>query len=172
MECIKIFISDQYQGTVTCSSCGNKRVLNMLKYSGRFANMGDKSLKVKCKCNHVAEIICEFRKFPRVKVNLKGTLFQRSTKKPFGNVTIDSLSLGGVGFFLHSSLAVKKGEIFELLFTLDDAEQSVVREEVTVRRVHGNAIGVEFRDKNKYNYELDFYITGCYEDLETTMPLC
>ena len=57
----------------------------MLKYSGRFSNMGDKSLKVKCKCSHVAEIICEFRKFPRAKVNLKGTLFRQpvNARKPW-----------------------------------------------------------------------------------------
>lgn len=144
----------------------------MLKYSGRFSNMGDKSLKVKCKCSHVAEIICEFRKFPRVKVNLKGTLFNLLSREELGDVTIDSLSLGGIGFFLHSALTVRKGEVFELVFALDDAAQTVLREEIVVKRVQGNAIGVEFRDKDTYNYDLDFYISNCYENVDATLPIC
>jgi hypothetical protein len=143
----------------------------MLKYSGRFSNMGDKSLKVKCKCSHVAEIICEFRKFPRAKVNLKGKLFNLSTQEALGDVTVDSLSLGGIGFLLHSALTVHKGDVFELVFTLDNAEQSVLREEIAVKRIHGNAIGVEFRDKEKYNHELDFYITNCHENVEMAFPM-
>ena len=143
----------------------------MLKYSGRFANMGEKSLKVKCKCSHVAEIICEFRKFPRVKVNLKGKLLHLFTQEALADVTVDSLSLGGIGFSLHSALTVHKGDVFELIFTLDNAGQSMLREEIVVKRIQGNTIGVKFRDKEKYNHELDFYITNCHENVEATFPM-
>lgn len=153
----KVFINDKFQGVLRCSHCGNTIILHLLKIFRAF-NRGNKPLKVTCTCGNVVDAICEFRKFPRVKVNLNGLLRHPETHENVGTVTIDSLSLLGVGFVLHASLEVKKGDVFELVFSLDNAEGSVLEEEIVVSYVADGYLGAAFRDKDTYNYELDFYI--------------
>ena len=45
----------------------------------------------------------------------------------------------------------------------------MLREEIAVSASMAMPLGCEFRDKHKYNYELDFYITNCHENVETCL---
>ena len=153
----KVFINDQFQGVLKCPNCENTIIVRLLRIFRAF-NRGDKPFNVKCRCGNVVEALCDFRQFPRVKVNLEGLLRHPGTHENVGTVTINSLSLGGVSFFLHARLAVKKGEVFELVFALDNAERSVLEEEIVVSHATDDYLGAEFRDKDAYNYVLDFYI--------------
>jgi hypothetical protein len=72
---------------------------------------------------------------------------------------------------VHARLAAERGDVFELIFTLDNAEHSVLEEEIVVRRTAGNYLGAEFRNKYTYNFELDFYIANYYENLDLACPM-
>ena len=127
----KVFIDDTWQGVLKCAHCGATIRVHLLKMCGP-SYLGDKPIRVQCQCDNIVEARCEFRKFPRVRVHLHGLLRQPGTPKTVGRVTIDSLALGGVGFFVHERLAVHRGEVFVLVFTLDNAEASVLEEDELV----------------------------------------
>jgi len=74
------------------------------------------------------------------------------------NILIKSISVTGIGFETKSLRGIKVGDAFEIAFLLKDSFDSAVRESIVVRRVQGSFIGAEFLEKDKYNYELDFYV--------------
>src|SRR2546428_7548501 len=64
------------------------------------------------------------------------------------------------------SVTINIGDVFDIQFVLNDDRQSIIREEVTIRRTNGHFVGAEFSHQDKYKYELDFYISdhgGAFE---------
>jgi hypothetical protein len=121
-------------------------------------HIAKKPIKVKCRCGYNFSIILEHRRYHRRSVTIPGKLFQISSKKEVDDILIKSLSVTGIGFEMKSLPAMKVGDSFEIVFTLDDNFESSVREQITIKRVKGNFVGAEFLDKDSYNYELDFYV--------------
>ena len=80
--------------------------------------------------------------------------------KVLGNVQIISLSIGGISFILTQDISINIGDVFDIQFVLDDDGQSMIHEEIIVRRTNGSCIGAEFSHHDTYKYELDFYISA------------
>lgn len=51
------------------------------------------------------------------------------------------------------------GEIYEISFSLDDQYESDIKEEIRIKYVKNREIGAEFTEEEKYNYDLDLYLT-------------
>lgn len=153
MEPIKVYMDSENEGEITCPNCEKKKVINVTNY-----RIVKKPIKVKCRCGYSFSIILEHRRYDRRNVTIPGKLFQIPSKKEVDDILIKSISVTGIGFETKSLTTIQVGDNFEIVFTLDDNFDSAVRERITIKRVKGNFIGAEFLDKDKYNYELDFYV--------------
>jgi PilZ domain len=159
LETTRIYLNGNRQGVVTCVHCDVKRTINMSNYTDDY--LGKKSLKVKCStCNKTFHVKFDLRKYHRINVNFPGKIFHLQSEKDIDDVTIISLSLGGVGLIINNDLGIKAGDIYEIKFQLDDEYSSAICEEIIIRRVDGRFVGAEFYYSDKYNYELDFYIAA------------
>jgi hypothetical protein len=158
-ETTRIYLNENRQGVVTCVHCAVKRNINMSNYTDH--HLGQKSLKVKCStCNKTFHIKFDLRRYYRININIPGRISHSQSRKEIDDLTIMSLSLGGVGFTINNDLDIKIDDIYEIKFQLDDEHNSVICEEIIIKRIDGRFIGAEFYHSNRYNHELDFYIVA------------
>jgi len=66
--------------------------------------------------------------------------------------------MGGIRF-LTNLKNINHGEIYKIEFFLDDEYKSHVKEEIIIKYIKNREIGAEFAEGEKYNYDLDFYLT-------------
>jgi PilZ domain len=100
------------------------------------------------------------RKYHRININFPGKIFYFQSEKEIDDITILSLSLGGIGFIINNSLNIKISDIYRIKFQLDDEYGSVICEEIIIKRIDGRFVGAEFYHSDRYNHELDFYIAA------------
>jgi hypothetical protein len=99
-------------------------------------------------------------------VHFTGKLVRLHPPEALGNVTIISLSIGGLSFIFTKNIPINTGDVFDIQFALDDDCRSMIHEEIVIRRTNGHVIGAEFTNHDTYKYELDFYISthgGAFE---------
>lgn len=154
MNSWKVYINRENEGEVICPNCGKTKIINVSNH-----RISQKPIRVKCQCSHSFNIVLEYRRYHRKTVNIPGKLFQRQSTTPVDDVMITSISVVGVGFEIKSAMGVKVDEVYDIVFTLDDDLDSMVREEVMIKRIEGTFVGAEFTDQDKYHHELDFYLT-------------
>jgi hypothetical protein len=146
-------MDSENEGEIICPNCENKKIINVANY-----RIATKPIKVKCRCGYSFSILLEHRRYQRRNTAIPGKLFHVESKKQVDDILIKSISVTGVGFETRSLRGVKVGDTFEVAFLLQDSFDSAVRESIVIKRVQDNFIGAEFLDKDKYNYELDFYV--------------
>lgn len=123
--------------------------------------IGGKSLKIKCStCEKIFHVRFDFRRYHRINVNFPGKILHLPSRKELSNVVVISLSINGVGFIMSNNDILNRSYIYDLVFHLDDDNHSIICEEIVIKRVNGLFVGAEFYYNDRYNYELDFYITS------------
>jgi hypothetical protein len=97
------------------------------------------------------------RQFPRKPVELSGALLEATTHTPLTTVAIIDLSLGGVRFATSLS-SLQVGESYRIVFSLDDAVQTEIQEDIVLQHLHTDqTFGAKFLHPECYD-ELDFYL--------------
>ncbi|MDH3599605.1 MAG: PilZ domain-containing protein [Candidatus Tectomicrobia bacterium] len=91
------------------------------------------------------------------KVQLDAQVFDVDSGQKLDDVTLVTISVGGVGFVSHLD-DIKVGDEFRVRFYLDNDSQALVDEEVRVRNIIKGVIGTEFAQQDYYNFDLDFYL--------------
>ena len=155
MELIRVLISPDNEGEIICPVCNKARTVNVSSH-----RIPQKPIKVRCACSATFNILLEYRKYHRKKVKFQGKLMDVVSHAVLHEITVMSLSVTEIGFEIHVPYNFRINDRFTVEFTLDDDLDSVVQEDIVVRRITGNSIGAEFSDQDKYNFELDFYITA------------
>jgi hypothetical protein len=148
-----VFTGGTDTGTITCKQCGKTKTIDI----SQFKNIR-KHVKVKCACGFIFDILFESRKYYRKKVWLKGKLLKSQSNNPIDEITITDVSMGGVRF-LTNLKDINYGEVYKIEFILDDEYRSYVKEEIVIKYIKNREIGAEFAESEKYNYDLDFYLT-------------
>ena len=162
-ETTRIYLNENRQGVVTCVHCDAKRTINMSSYTDHY--LGEKPLKVKCSlCNKTFYVKFDLRRYHRIHVNFPGKIVYFQSEKDVDDITIVSLSLGGVGFVINNNFDIKTDDVYEIKFQLDDEHSSIIYEEIVIKRVDGRFVGAEFYHSDRYNHELDFYIAAASWD--------
>src|SRR5262249_15103476 len=127
-ETTRVYLNENRQGVVTCVHCDVKRAINMSNYTDHYLRR--QSLKVKCStCHKIVHIKFDRRKYYRIKVNIHGEFFYFQSGKDIDNITVISLSLGGIGYVISDELSIKSDEIYRIKFKLRDEYSSVPCEE-------------------------------------------
>ena len=155
----KVYLNEDGQGVITCRHCAVQRPIRTSRHLHE--SIHRKLIKTKCKsCESIFYVRFNCRKYPRILVHFPGKLVRLHPQEVLGNVRVISLSLGGISFILTRNLPINIGDVFDVHFVLDDDCQSMIHEEIIVRRINGPCIGAEFSHNDTYKYELDFYISA------------
>ena len=155
-ECTRVYLDTNREGTITCIACGVKRSINMSKYGDE---IGGKTLKAQCRtCTAVFRATFDFRRHCRVHVHLPGRLLQLRTREEVEPIVVTSLSVTGLGFVTTPSVSIRAGDKYEVVFVLDDEDQSVLFEEIVITRVRGTRIGAVFSPSDYANHDLIFFM--------------
>lgn len=86
-----------------------------------------------------------FRQYVRKQTNIPGVYQKLTPEGIVGNeITVENLSLGGIGFTTRDGVFMRKGEVIDLEFILDNPERSVISKTAVIRKVEGDYIGAEF----------------------------
>ena len=154
----RVYLNDDGPSVITCRHCDVQHPMHMSQYLHE--SIGRELAQIKCKnCERIFYVRFDCRRYPRIQVDFLGKLVRLHTQKVLENVKIISLSMGGIGFIINSDITINIGDVFDIQFVLNDDRQSIIREEVTIRRTNGHFVGAEFSHQDKYKYELDFYIS-------------
>jgi hypothetical protein len=155
-EVTRVLLDVNCKGTITCLACGAKRSINMHKYGD---DIGGKTLNAHCRaCTAVFRATFDFRRHCRVHVHLPGRLLQLRTREEVEPIVVTSLSVAGLGFVIAPGAPVRVGDKYEVVFVLDDEEQSVLFEEIVITRVHGIRVGAAFSASHYANHDLIFFM--------------
>jgi hypothetical protein len=155
-ECTRVYLDVNREGTITCIACGVKRSINMNKYGD---GIGGKTLNAQCRaCTAVFRATFDFRRHCRVHVHLPGRLLQLRTREEVEPIVVTSLSVTGLGFVTAPGASVRMGDKYEVVFILDDEDQSVLFEEIVITRVRGTRVGAAFSPSHYANHDLIFFL--------------
>jgi len=155
-ESTRVYLDANREGTITCLACGVKRSIDMHKYGDE---IGGKTLNAQCRaCTAVFRATFDFRRHCRVHVHLPGRLLQLRTREEVEPIVVTSLSVTGMGFVTAPGAPVCVGDKYEVVFMLDDQDQSVLFEEIVVTRVRGTRIGAAFAPSHYANHDLIFFV--------------
>jgi RecJ-like exonuclease len=155
-ESTRVYLDTSRKGTITCLACGVKRSVNMSKYGD---DIGGKTLNAQCRaCTAIFRATFELRRHCRVHVHLPGRLLQLHTREEVEPIVVTSLSVTGLGFVTAPGVSVRLRDKYEVVFMLDDEDQSVLFEEIVITRVRGTRIGAAFSPSRYANHDLIFFV--------------
>ena len=149
---IKVYANSKHQAAVTCPSCGYSKQVDVSSYQNT-----KKRLKATCKCGQTFRFDLDFRGFFRKSVDLPG-VYSNLTNGSRGKITVENLSLKGMGFTCNGPLLIKKGDSLEITFRLDDVKASRVVKRIQARSVDGRYVGGEFFESEAHSADLGFYL--------------
>jgi len=154
-ETIKAFVKDDFAVTLVCPSCGTTKTVSVASYKSKCH-----FIKVRCPCQTLFRVQLEFRRHYRKPVDLEGFFKSIKPTGMSGDVHIEDVSQGGVGFRTTNVHFLEKGHVLSLNFTLDDKHGTRLIKEVVVMSVDGDFIGCSFTEKQAYDKKLGFYLKG------------
>jgi hypothetical protein len=158
MDVERFYVKRDNTVEIKCPYCRTSRTV----HTEKFKNNPKKILKVRCLCRKIFNVVLEFRKMNRKETKLKGRYVNQSRDNDEGGIFVNNLSMNGVGFYTVSSNKIKKDNILNVKYRIDDAQKTFISREVIVRRVvKGNNfdyVGAESVNVGEYDKYLDFYL--------------
>jgi len=153
MEPEKVFVKPDNTINIKCPFCNLERRVSVDKFKDT-----KKINKIKCACTKIFNVAFEFRRTYRKDTNLQGSYTNKSIEGDKGEIVIDNLSMGGVGFTVVHAHNIAIGNDLLVVFKLDDQDENLVSREVKVRKIQGSYIGAEFINVRTYDKYLGFYL--------------
>jgi hypothetical protein len=145
------FTNRNSQVTIICPDCGSSRTTDASKFKN-----ANKEVTATCKCGTKFKFIVEFRKHYRKKVKLPGE-YVIPSKKGLNQMLVEDISVSGLGFITLDPHGIRKDDIFEVNFRLDNAKKSEIHKQVVAMTVRDRFVGVKFLDKSN-EQDLGFYL--------------
>ncbi|WP_460032393.1 PilZ domain-containing protein [Megalodesulfovibrio paquesii] len=146
------YVDEKRQVMVLCPKCERGRNLDFYGHP----EVGP-VIRTWCKCGNEYMCRLEFRRNYRKRVNLSGTFYVPANGLR-GEMTVQDISLGGVGFVTTSNYFLKPETIVELNFQLDDLKMTPIHRRVRVRSVKETLIGAEFLEHRERDKDLGYYL--------------
>ena len=147
-----IEVDSQGQAAITCPRCDFVKMVE----AGRFSAAGNR-INVRCRCGHVFRRQVNFRRHFRKPVRLAGEYRHLKTGKR-GDMLIEDLSMGGVGFTRFGPHHVGLGDPLEVRFRLTRHSGREITKRAHVRFVKEEFVGLEFSDHHLHGKELQFFL--------------
>ena len=148
---IKCYVSDDNRITLNCPNCGAVTATDVSNFKGI-----KNQIKVRCKCKEIFTCFLEFRKHYRKKVKIGGEYVNLRNKQS-DLMTVNDISLGGIGFSSMTRHAIRVGDDLRLKFRLDDKKRTEIQLEARVKSVRDYNVGAQFHEPHQYKKDLSFY---------------
>jgi len=161
-----VYVDSHNSATVICPHCRIRYKVN----AGKVTTRG-RSSKLRCKCKHAFSVFFEYREHPRrdldgegyyrtiKEVHVRGQYRTLPTSEGFTDMLVRNISRSGIGFVVPTGHELNIGDKVEVMFTLDDADQTRIERSAVVRRLaEGNYIGCEFMDVGHFDEATGFYV--------------
>jgi hypothetical protein len=145
-------VAQNGQSVLCCPKCGESKTFH--------SDDGDHTyepFKIKCSCGALIRARLEYRKSYRKKVSLSGS-YQLRGNGAQGEVIVESISFGGIGFSCLRKPNLQKGEQLEIVFTLDNPRKSKIKLWVEVVHINQKYVGAKRCDTIIGQSDLGFYL--------------
>ena len=159
----KAYITRKNMITFTCPECRHPRIVSL---SERPELENAVKVKVTCtKCGRKYGVVIERRRQYRKVVNFPGT-FTRMVKgraTETGYMKVVDLSRTGMKIKLNDISNLSVGDLLVIEFRLDDAQRSLIRKEVEIKKIFNLELGVAFTSihaSDPSDRALGFYMLG------------
>lgn len=149
---IKVYTNTDLQAFITCPYCGFSKQVDFSSYRNT-----KKRLKASCKCGRTFRFDLDFRGVFRKSVNLSG-VYGNLANGSQGKITVENLSMKGMGFTCNGPIFFKQGDTLEVTFRLDNARASRIVKRIKVVSVDGRYVGSEFLERDLHSADLGFYL--------------
>ena len=153
METHKVFVREDGSTVLKCPYCGHARTVSV-----KHVKDNKKTIKVRCLCKKSYSVALEYRRLFRKNTSLKGKYKNLTLNDESGLMTVEDVSMGGIGFEAVGNCRIKVEHELKVTFTLDDTHSSVIKKDVVVRIVRGSFVGCEFLHAHEYDKALGFYL--------------
>ncbi|MFZ0242264.1 MAG: PilZ domain-containing protein [Desulfobacterales bacterium] len=159
----KVYVTSDQTITFTCPGCQQPRVVRVADH--KELEKADK-LRVTCRhCHHKYPVSIERRRQYRKPVDFPGSYTHYVNGKPMGRgaMRVVDLSRTGLKLKMNDKGGFGQGDKLQLQFYLDDANHSLIKKEVDVKKVFGTELGVAFTSSHPSDpsdQALGFYMFG------------
>ena len=139
----RVLVAENNSVTVVCPKCNATKTAGVSQFKSLDRRV---TLKVTCTCENVYSVFLERRRSYRKELHLSGNFVFKPSggRLQQGKVSVMNISQGGLQLEFNVMPKIKVGEIFEVEFTLDDKQQTLIKKEVAVKRVADKIVGVKF----------------------------
>jgi hypothetical protein len=152
LKIYSVEVDSRNQAAITCPRCQFVKMLD----AERFRSSGNR-LNVRCRCGHVFRCQVNFRRHLRKPVRLAGEYRHLKTGKR-GDMLIEDLSMGGVGFTRFGPHQVRLGDPLELRFRLSRNSGREISKRARVRFIKEDFVGLEFSEHHLHGKDLQFFL--------------
>jgi uncharacterized C2H2 Zn-finger protein len=140
--------------TISCPKCNFSR-----RVEAKSIKRASEGFSIRCRCGDIFKARVDYRRHYRKAVNLSGVYRNLRTGR-LGQMTVEDLSLGGVGFRTSGRHDLLTGDPLEVTFNLDDRKSSKISLALVVKRIHDHSVGTEIKEESRGNRDLGFYLMG------------
>ena len=139
----RVFVTENDAAIFVCPKCNASKSADITQYKSLDRRV---TLKVTCPCGNVYSVFLERRQSYRKDTQLSGKFSFKPSggRLQQGMVSIVNISQEGMQLVFNVMPEVHVDSIFEVEFTLDDKPQTLIRKEVTVKRIIDKNVGVIF----------------------------
>ena len=146
--------TDSKEAFFICPFCGTSK-----KESMRQDKVQADKISVYCTCGNTYLVQIEYRKNYRKKTNLEGMYKELTRHKNSGKVNVTDVSASGCRFSASLLHGLQLNDHIEVVFTLDNPRQTIIRKEAIVQMVDGRYVGCSFiAHPGAYDPGLGFYL--------------
>lgn len=149
---LDVEVDSRDQAAIACPRCQFVKQVDAPRITS-----ADNRIKVRCRCGHVFRCRLNFRRHFRKPVRLAGEYVNLKTGKR-GDMLIEDLSMGGVGFTRFSPAPVGEGDPVEVRFRLSLKSGKEIAKRARARFVKGEFVGVEFNETYLHGKDLRAFL--------------
>ena len=156
MDAKKVLVKKGDVAIITCPFCRKMKKVSVTKYKEE----KKRELSIRCSCGNIFCLCLEYREYPRKSVRLLGKSINLSKSRESLDIIIKNISLGGIGFYALKNNRTRKDDWLQVLFALNDCNNTPVDADTIVRAATGDYVGCEFKATENFRTSLGFYLLG------------
>ncbi|MBW2266505.1 MAG: PilZ domain-containing protein [Deltaproteobacteria bacterium] len=143
-ETIQARVQQDGKVLTTCPGCGKIQPVE----SDKIAN-GGRSSSATCSCGETFAVFFERRKAYRREVSLRGTYQRTSPEGKFGEMSVENLSMTGIGFVTLDANNLEEGDKVTLRCVLADGKHAGFEPVAVVVCCHDRYVGCRFKELSR-----------------------
>jgi hypothetical protein len=151
---LTVSFNAQGAGLVKCEQCGKARTISASHLYQQEKILNRANVRVRCACGHSFYVEFDRRRSQRIKLHVPGKLLQFPPGCRYYDIMVTSLSMHGVGFMMQTNTTISAGATFEILFKLDDKQQSVIYKTICIKHRHDRSLGAAFCEDSDHQQTL------------------